>query len=57
MFFIIIPTIEHVTSIKFILKLLRSRFGVLKPSSGSLQLCQLKLWIIELMIYNTDRVN
>jgi len=48
MFFIIIPTNAHVSSIKLVLKLLRHVSVFLRNPHGAHKLCQLKLCITKM---------
>jgi len=51
--FIIIPTYAQIRSVKLILKVTPTCFGINTPSAGSLQLCELKLWIMKMIKHNT----
>jgi len=46
-----IPTYAQISSVN-LYYITPTCFGVNTPSSGSLQLCQLKLWIIKMINYN-----
>ena len=51
--FIIIPTSAHVSRINLILKLLPHVSVFLHHLQGAYKLCQLELWLIKMIKYNT----
>ena len=50
--FFIIPTYVHTDSVNISIEITATCFAVNTPSSDSLQLCQLKLWIIKMIKYD-----